>query len=301
MELHRPQKLDNFLFHQNTVKLLKQFIDTDSEIPNMIFYGPDGSGKKSCLYTFLEEKYSIKTTNIKCINKIFKINSKDVEIPYFYSNYHVEIQVSDLSNYARNILPEIIKTIGSTKNIIHNGCKILIIHQVHLLDTFTQNMLRRFFEIYNKTCRFILLTKHLNFIIPPLQSRCLLIRFCAPTTLQIKSCIPNFSKNHRNMKLAWIEHYYDRFKDPIEKYIYDVINRKNVDIREFIYLLLVKNYNFIDVLESIYEILRKNINHNDMCKIIPIISKYSQRLINGSRDILHIEAFLLHLNCILYN
>ncbi len=299
MDLHRPKKIDDFTFHSKTVKLLKQFLNNKKEIPNMIFYGPEGSGKKSLLYTFLEEKYSIKTNQIKSINKVFKINSKEVEIPYFYSNYHVEIQVSDLSNYTRNILPEIIKTLGSTRNILHNGCKILVIHQVELLDSFTQNMLRRFFEIYYKTCRFILLTKHLNFMISPLQSRCLLVRVSAPTTEQIQSCIPNFSKDHRNMKLAWIEHYYDKFKDPIEIYMKNLINKKKSDIQEFIYTLLIKNYNFIDVLKTMYEILRKEVNEEKLYEIIPLFSKYSQRLLNGSRDVLHMEALLLHLNLIL--
>ena len=164
MNIHRPQHLDDFEF-QPSVPLLKQFLDKEKEIPNMIFYGPEGSGKKSLLYAFLRDKYGIDTSNTKCMTKIFKINSKEVELPYFYSAYHAEIQIGDMTNYTRNILPQIIKNIGSTRNILHNGCKILILHQSEKMDSFTQNMMRRFFETYYKTCRFIIITKYLNKII----------------------------------------------------------------------------------------------------------------------------------------
>ena len=296
MDLHRPQSLDEFKF-QPSSKILKQFLK--KEIPNMIFYGPDGSGKKSLLYTFLEEKYGIKTEQVKCINKMFKINSKEVEIPYFYSNYHVEIQISDLANYTRNILPQIIKILGSTRNILHNGCKILILHGAEKIDSFTQNMLRRFFEIYCKTCRFILLTSQLNQIIKPLQSRCLLIRIPAPSTLQIQSCIPSFSGSHRNMKMAWIENAFSIQREPIEIYMYELLKGKKQNPQELIYSLLIKNYNFIQVTKDIYEILRKELDEEKLYTVIPIISKYSQRLITGTRDILHMEAMLMNLNMIL--
>ena len=296
MDLHRPLHLDDFEF-QPSVPILKQFLQ--KEIPNMIFYGPSGSGKKSLLYSFLYDKYGIKIENTKCINKIFKINSKEVEIPYFYSNYHIEIQTSDMANYTRNILPELIKTIGSTRNILHNGCKILILHGAENLDSFTQNMLRRFFETYYKSCRFILITSQLNKIIKPLQSRCLPIRVPAPSIEQINSIVPNKS-THRNMKLVWIEKAFHVMPElPINIFVSNLLKGKKNDPQEFIYSLLVKNYNFMDVIRDMYEIFRKELNEEKLKQIIPVIAKYSRRLCEGSRDIIHMEALILNLNLIL--
>lgn len=298
MDLHRPKHLDDFEF-QPSVSVLKQFMN--QEIPNMLFYGPEGSGKKSLIYSFLRDKYGVETKNIKCINKTFKINSKDIEIPYFYSNHHVEILVGDMTNYTRNILPEIIKTIGATRNILNNNCKVLILHGAEQMDSFTQNMMRRFFETYYKTCRFILVTKYLNRIIKPLQSRCLLISVPAPTNEQIKTIIPNYSSKHRNMKLAWIEQYMKIAPNDIEIYIKNVLDGKKSNPQELIYSLLVKNYNFLEIIEIIYETLRKELKNDNekLRKCIEIIAKYSRRLCEGTREIIHIEAMLINLNIIL--
>lgn len=297
MNLHRPQHLDDFEF-QPSKNILKQFITT--EIPNMIFYGQEGSGKKSLLYALLRDKYGIETKNIKYISKIFKINSKDVEIPYFYSNYHVEIQIPDMSNYTRKILPEIIKTVGSTRNIIHDGCKVFVMHQAEKMDSYTQNMMRRFFETYYKNCRFILITKHLNQIIKPLQSRCLLIRVPCPTNVQIKTKIPKYNSEDRNMKLAWIQEYIKIENEDIQIYIENLLNGKKNNPRELIYSLLVKNYDFVQIIELIYEIVRKKLKNEEKLKqCIKVIAKYSRRLIEGTREVVHIEALLLNLMIIL--
>lgn len=297
LNLHRPKYLDDLQF-QPGAKILKQMLK--QEIPNLLLYGPNGSGKKSLLYSFLYEKYGIETKHTKCINKIFKINSKDVEIPYFYSNYHVEIQISDFTNYTRNILPEIIKLIGTTKNIIHNGCKILVFHQADKMDSYTQNMLRKFFEKYYQTCRFILLTSHLNKIIKPLQSRCLFIRIPAPSTEQIKSIIPSYNKYHRNMKLAWIEDVFQNEENLIETYIKNILKGSKTNPQEFIYALLIKNYDFLEVITLLYEMIRNEIkDENKLRNIIEIIARYSRRLCKGSRDIVHMEALFQNLNLII--
>ena len=294
MDLHCPKTLDDFKF-QPSVNILKQFLK--KEIPNLIFYGPSGSGKKSLLYRFLNEKYGIEHKNTKCIQKIFKINSKELEIPYFYSNYHIEIKTSDLANYARIILPEIIKKIGSTRNIVHDGCKILIIHQAEKLDLFTQNMLRRFFEIYSKTCRFILITKHLNNIIEPLQSRCLMLRVPAPSLEQINSIIKTKS-THRNMKMVWIEQYVDIEEEPIKQYLKDLLKGKNTDCREILYSILVKNRDFLEIIRIIYDTVREELKDDKLRKAIEIIAKYSRRLREGTREIMHMEAMIMSLKLI---
>ncbi len=297
MDLHRPQHLDDFQF-QPSVSTLKHFLQ--NEIPNMIFYGVEGAGKKSLLYALLRDKYGINTKNIKYISKTLKINSKDIEFPYFYSNYHVEINISDMSNYARKILPEIIKNIGSTKNIIYDGCKVFVIHQAEKMDSFTQNMMRRIFETYYKNCRFILLTKHLNQIIKPLQSRCLLIRIPCPTIEQIKTIIPTYKNTDRNMKMAWIQQYMKVDKEDIEIYIENLLNSKKINPQDLIYSLLVKNYDFLQIVEIIYEILRKKIkNEENLKQCIELLAKYSRRICQGTREVVHLEALLLNLMIIL--
>lgn len=296
MNLHRPEYIKDYLF-QPSANILRNLLK--KEIPNLILYGPSGSGKKSLLYTFLKEKYNILPQTTKSIAKTFKIGSKEIDIPYFYSNYHIELSVSDLANNARVILPQLISTIGSTKNIIHSGCKILVLHHAEYLDSYTQNMLRRFFEIYSHTCRFILMTRRINAIIEPLQSRCLVLRVPAPSNDQINTLIKT-SDTHRNLKKIWLEQYVHLPENPIIPYIKCMIQKKYTNPREILYQLLVKNYDFLEITRDIYEIFRQQIkDENKLKQIICILAKYSRRLLSGTRDIMHLEAMIFNLNSIL--
>ena len=46
MDKYKPKKLEDLTFHPNQTKLLKSLSD-NSEFPHLIFYGPDGAGKKN--------------------------------------------------------------------------------------------------------------------------------------------------------------------------------------------------------------------------------------------------------------
>ena len=56
IEKYRPKKLTDIVSHQQTVKLLGEFI-THRNLPNIIFYGPPGTGKTSLIMTCCQELY----------------------------------------------------------------------------------------------------------------------------------------------------------------------------------------------------------------------------------------------------
>ena len=63
----------------------------------------------------------------------------------------------------------------------------------------------------------------------------------------------------------------------------------------------MKNYDFIQIIEILYETLRRELQKQPekLKQSIEIISKFSKRLCQGTRDIIHMEAMLINLNIVL--
>ncbi len=51
MDKYKPRKLEELTFHPNQTKLLTS-LSENSEFPHLIFYGPDGAGKKPVFIVF---------------------------------------------------------------------------------------------------------------------------------------------------------------------------------------------------------------------------------------------------------
>eukprot|EP01024_Parvocaulis_polyphysoides_P033369 TRINITY_DN2970_c1_g1_i1.p2 TRINITY_DN2970_c1_g1~~TRINITY_DN2970_c1_g1_i1.p2 ORF type:complete len:253 (-),score=15.09 TRINITY_DN2970_c1_g1_i1:432-1190(-) len=70
---------------------------------------------------------------------------------------------------------------SQTQNTQTNGSipkfKIVVLDECDAMSKDAQNALRRVIEGYALNCRFCLICNHLNKIIPPLQSRCMCLRF----------------------------------------------------------------------------------------------------------------------------
>ena len=47
---------DRLKIHEDIIKKLDYFIEI-KKIPNMLFYGPSGSGKRSIVYSFIDKIY----------------------------------------------------------------------------------------------------------------------------------------------------------------------------------------------------------------------------------------------------
>ena len=116
--------------------------------------------------------------------------------------------------------------IASTKNILTNKNKIIVIHNVEQLDNQTQYVLRCNFETNMKNCNIILLTNNINKLIEPLQSRCLSIRI--PKLMHIPKTINNKELDYYEGNIIeMMESIKSLSFDQINKYLYDFM-KKNI-------------------------------------------------------------------------
>lgn len=210
--------------------------------------------------------------------------------------------------------------------------KVVIINKIDNLSYYAQASLRRTMEKYSSTCKFILISDQLSKIIEPIRSRCLMIRVPLPSKLQILETlmyvcykeninitfrklndIINKSDNKVNHALWLLEMYrynidYDKDWEVVIDDIINMITNKNImnnkmlysvmkKIREQYYILFITNIPTQMIIRKIMiKLLEQNITDITLkYNIIDITSIFEQRLSQGTRHIIHIEAYIARL------
>lgn len=171
MQCHKyvPRKLADITYHRSICNQLKSLADSKN-ITNIIFNGKSGTGKRTLCYSYLNELYG---KNIHDIRVASIPNNEDVK--YFYSNYHIEIDIGLYKSVQRNILLEFIKDYASTVNIGNHSHKIIIFLNSENIPSSVFCMLRRIIEITYKSAVYIFLSKNISSIPSPIRSRLLTI------------------------------------------------------------------------------------------------------------------------------
>ena len=151
IEKHRPTKVEDIAGQKEATRILKGFI-TSGEMPHLIFAGPPGVGK---------------TTAAICLAmEMIGENWRD---------HFLEMNASN--DRGIGIIREDIKDFARTQSITEGKFKIIFLDEADELTPEAQAALRRTMEVYFRNVRFIFSCNYSTGIIPPLQSRAVLIRF----------------------------------------------------------------------------------------------------------------------------
>ncbi|CAF1541155.1 unnamed protein product, partial [Adineta steineri] len=182
---YRPRNFQELDYQFEQAKLL-QTIVANGDFPHFLIFGPNGSGKKTRITCLLHALYGDGVQSLRLENHEYETPSrKKIEITTIGSNYHTQVNPSDVGIYDRVVIHELIKTIAQTKqinSIEQRSFKIIVIVEVDKLTRDAQHSLRRTMEKYVSSCRLILCCNSTSRVIPAIRSRCLGIRIAAPTT-----------------------------------------------------------------------------------------------------------------------
>tara|TARA_X000000368_G_scaffold418956_1_gene421061 strand:- start:7068 stop:8126 length:1059 start_codon:yes stop_codon:yes gene_type:complete len=304
-----------------------------NDIPNLILYGPNGSGKYSEALKIIE-KYS---PSLLKYEKKMIINSLKTEHILKISDIHYEIDLENLTcnskilfNDIYNNIIDVIQSSKDKKGIIL--CKNF--HEINneIIEIFYSYMQKNM--INNLTLKFIILTEHLSFIPTNIHDICKILYY---SKLSHSNYIKLSNTNNKKFLLEKQKKYTSDNKTNFQyisnissinflKYIdlnesnENIINCKtsicnkivniifsnevNYNlIRNILYDILIYNLNIYDCIYYIVnsvilkkvELIGKELDEDFIVKIFSRICILFKYYNNNYRPIYHLEAFILYL------
>ncbi|KAH7075896.1 P-loop containing nucleoside triphosphate hydrolase protein [Paraphoma chrysanthemicola] len=197
VDKHRPRNLEALSYHPELSERLRALAQS-GDFPHLLVYGPSGAGKKTRIVATLKELYGPGVEKIKIDARVFQTTTnRKLEFNIVASVYHLEITPSDVGNYDRVVVQDLLKEVAQTQQVdlgAKQRFKVVVINEADHLTRDAQAALRRTMEKYSPNLRLILLANSTSNIIAPIRSRTLLVRVAAPTEPEICAVLKNVGK-----------------------------------------------------------------------------------------------------------
>lgn len=179
---HTPRSLDEIAHHKDLNQRLKRLATFWEETPHIIFSGPNGSGKKTIVNGLLRQLYGNIIDNFEVKQDgYFTVLVSPVHIEYFLTEKTSRNFIDDLISRIKaiNVRNATFHTI-----VLHNLSEVAVTHQISL---------RKLYEKYTETARFITITSSLGRI-KSVKNRSLCIRVQHVTKDECVSIFEDISK-----------------------------------------------------------------------------------------------------------
>ncbi|XP_055383037.1 replication factor C subunit 3 [Condylostylus longicornis] len=334
VDKYRPKELMKLDYHKEQAEQLRNLCH-QGDFPHLMFYGPSGAGKKTRIMCLLRELYGPGVERLRSETMQFTTPSnRKIDIMTTSSNYHLEVNPSDVGIYDRVVVVDLIKQIAQTHQIDPNGqreFKVIVLSEVDELTKDAQHALRRTMEKYVATCRIVFSVNSTSRVIPAIKSRCLGIRIAAPKISEIITILQNVCKkegltlpesfaerlaikSERNLRRAILmleackvqQYPFTANQDIVELdwqvYLKETANQiiqeqtpqKLEKVRERLYELLSQGIPPDTIFKGLVENLVKNCDMSLKAKILEGATLYEYRMLSGSKHIFHLEAFVAY-------
>ncbi|KAJ1652530.1 Replication factor C (RF-C) subunit [Dispira simplex] len=197
VDKYRPLSLEKLSYHPNLSKNLSKLTASD-DFPHLLVYGPSGAGKKTRIMAILRELYGPGVEKLKIDLRNFETpTGRKLELNLVTSNYHLELNPSDVGIYDRVVIQDMLKEVAQTQQVDSHAqrrFKVVVINEAGALSKDAQHALRRTMEKYMGNIRIILCCNTTSKIITPIRSRCLALRVAAPTDEEIIQVLNSVAK-----------------------------------------------------------------------------------------------------------
>ncbi|XP_071448230.1 replication factor C subunit 3 isoform X2 [Hetaerina americana] len=259
-------------------------------------------------------------------------SKKKVDIATLSSNYHTEVNLSDVGIHDRIVVQELIKTVAQAHQIDTSGnwdFKVIVLTNVDMLTHDAQHALRRTMEKYVATCRLILCTESTSRVLPAIRSRCLSVRVPAPTINDITSVLQTVCnsegltlpdelaeriavKSRRNLRAALLmceacktkQYPFTADQDIqesdwrvyIENTAREIIKEQSAQqllkIRERLYTLYSQGIPGEEIIKGLLQGLIKNCDGQLKVKVASEAAAKEYSLRLGNNSVIHLESFV---------
>lgn len=262
--------------HNKIISQLDNFIEKNN-IPNILFYGENGAGKKELLHQF--------------INKIYNnVNNKKEYIMYINccQNKGIKFIRDELKFFAKTN----IQTINSTETII----KSVIFINAEFLTFDAQSALRRCIELFSKSTRFFMVTTKRDALMIPIISR-----FCniyVPNPI-LKNKVINL---HQYKKFEFIDKENKKQNSIFKKVIQNLDNSNIIEYSNELYENGCSGISLLQYLENQYIYKNDDSDINNIEDVIFLCSKMKSEVKNEKIFIMMIlNSYLMRNNITLEN
>ena len=154
VELFRPTKFDDIVLDPLNKKILTNIIKT-SYFPNLLFFGPPGTGKT--------------TTIINLVNSYQEVLGQ--------KNRGLMIHLNASDERGIDIIRNQINQFVNSKSLFNQGTKFVILDEVDYMTKNAQQALRYLLQTYTSGVRFCLICNYISRIDEGLQNEFLRLRF----------------------------------------------------------------------------------------------------------------------------
>ena len=178
VEKYRPSVFDDIVLDPLNKVILQNIIDT-SYFPNLLFFGPPGTGKTTSIIN-LVNAYQL------------KLNQKNKELM-------IHLNASDERGI--DIIRNQINQFVNSKTLFNKGMKFVILDEVDYMTKNAQQALRYLLQNYSSSVRFCLICNYISKIDEGLQNEFLRLRFNQLPENDIIYFLTNIAK-HENLNMT---------------------------------------------------------------------------------------------------
>lgn len=253
VEKYRPNSIEEVFLDKKNETSINNFIETNS-FPNLLFYGPSGTGKTSTIIamakTIFKEKYNL---------MVLELNASD--------NRNIQV------------VRKIIREFASCRTLFNKGYKLIILDEVDSMTNDAQFCLRRIMETYSENVRFCFICNYVGKIIPAIQSRCSKFKFTNLNNEQISSKLQKIMEEEKIV---------------INEEVMEIIKEHSKgDMRKILnYIQLFKYHKCCKKIDNYYSLLRIpnrkyicNFLSKLMANDINLLDYYEEGIRNGFYDL----------------
>lgn len=299
--------------HTKLDKIFNRFPTHLSDLKNLIFYGPSGTGKYTQMLRSIK-KYS--PSDLKYERKI-SLTYDDRQYFFKVSDIHYEIDMSLLGCNSKLLWHEIYQQIIDIISAKNDKSGIIVckyFHDIHseLLDNFYSYMQQN-----NAICvdiKFIIITEELSFIPDNILNCCEVINISRPSKNAYQKCVkkkipPKLKlENITNIKALYLnnEELLIQYRIICDKILGQMLNPDNLHFlkfRDILYDIFIYN---LDISVCIWYILsnlvaQNRLDKDKLSKILIRTYEFFQYYNNNYRPIYHVENYILYIISLIHN
>jgi len=299
--------------HTKLDKVYDKFPKFINELKNLIFFGPNGTGKYTQMLKSIK-RYS--PTELKYEKKI-SVNYNKQQYFFKISDIHYEIDMSLLGCNSKLLWHEIYQQVIDIISAKTDKSGIIVckyFHEIHseLLDNFYSYMQQN--NSMSIDLKFIIITEEISFIPDNILNCCEIINISRPTKASYVKCIKNKLPNKlklENITNIKILHLYNedlmlQHKIICNKILHNMININELQFlkfRDILYDIFIYNLDITDCIWYILSTLveEKKIKKEQLSQIMIKTYCFFQYYNNNYRPIYHLENFLFYIVMQIHN